>query len=319
VLAMHHALSDATAIAAVLSSVFIRKALAEANVSIEATVTDTARGDVRESVGSWLRSTAQIWRRKWPRGREWRAFVARERVEVHEYLKDRRRWPLSEHAPERRSALFRIRLPAWRAAAEARNGGVNELYLAVAAATQRRYLDAIGAGRAKPTLRVIMPVSLRGAETTQELGSVTGAGTLTLRGSDDELADLSAIRRSSKSARRDAEWSERTLIGDILAVLPSRIQATATLRRFALTDVMATNLVVPLQCEVADVPVGMVFMVPPVIGTPVSFGLTGYGDWLHCVVTVDDGLVADPERLVGIADDVISDVVGKANMERLGR
>ena len=318
VLAMHHALADATAIAAMFTSVFMRRALVDAGVDVEAVVRSDAGDGVAEGIRAWCRGAAPLWRRSWPGKGELRSVASREIAELREYVRAVGRWPLAEHDPARQSALFRVRVDAWRQAAEARNGRINELYLAVAAASQRRYLDAVGIGSKKQVLRVIMPVNLRDGAPAQEIGSVTGAAELKLRGTADELEDLTTIGSASRRQREQARAAESTVVGDMLALLPGRIQGWATFRRFALTDVMATNIVAPLECEVAGVPVGMVFMIPPVIGPPVSFGLTGYGGWLHCAVTVDRGLVTHPEMLMNGAHDVIREIVGEANVERLG-
>lgn len=324
IMSIHHALSDATALAALLSSMFMRDAIARAGVRIDALAAPDPGGVAREAVGHWrsltrgcLSELGAIKAREPQRGRGLRA----ARDEVREYIQAVPRWPIREHSRVRRSALFRIPLAAWRGAARERGGGVNDLYLVFAAAALRRYLKAAtvadpGSG---DLLRVVMPVNSRDSASMQDGGNVTGAGILKLAGGSEELIDLTGVRSAARRARNEAIAARPGLVDGALALLPGGVQARAIFRRYARTDLLATNVVVPLACELDGVPVEMVFMAPPVIGPPVSFALAGYADRLHLAVTFDAGLVPAPARFVKAVDRLLGEIVGSSNVERFTR
>ncbi len=337
IMTIHHALSDATALAALLSSLFMRDALARAGVQIDALAAPDPGEVAREAIGHW-RSVARGWvaelgalRARRPEhggGPERgggqcavRGELRSVRGELREYIQAVPRWPVGEHRRERRSALFRMPLAAWRNAAQERGGGVNDLYLAFAAAALRRYLDAEAAAdpRFGGLLRVIMPVNVRDGASTQDGGNVTGAGMLKLTGVSRELADLTSVHAAARRARNGALAARPSLVDGALALLPGSLQARAIFRRYAKTDLLATNVVVPLACELAGVPVEMVFMAPPVIGPPVSFALAGYAERLHLVVTCDAGLVPFPARLMNAVDRLLREILRDGDVERLTR
>lgn len=320
VLALHHALSDASALTAMVSSVLIRETLEEAGIEVCSSATPNEPQSLRVAMGASLRQLKEamdgarrtmqaVGRRRW---------LEHELRGIGEYMQSNT-WKVSAHSAQRRSFLFRVPLSNWRAAAAARRGRINDLYLALAAACARRYFAGSGmVDKAQTGYRVVMPVNLRDADVTQDGGNVTGAGVLTLDGSLEQLADLERVALVASGARQSALGYEASLADGVVAMLPGHLQAMATFRMFASTDVMATNVIVPFAGGVDGVPANMLFMIPPVIGPPISFALTSYADWVHLAVTVDCGLVTQPERLGAAVLELLGGIVGESCVEQVG-
>ncbi|MGN6188970.1 MAG: wax ester/triacylglycerol synthase domain-containing protein [Conexibacter sp.] len=312
VLKLHHALSDGTALALMLSKVFMREALGSAADDVSVVSSGAAAGVMRESVGHYrraLRDSLAAVARSVSRAARRRSELQFHVTELREYASGPSRWVVADHAPARRSAFFRVPLEVWRAVAQERGGGVNELYVAVAAATLRRYLVERGIYDGEP-LAVVMPIDIRSEQQQQDGGNVTGAGILRLTGSESELSDLSGIAHQSRAARDASEDPSASVTDGLLALCPGRLQRRALFRRFSTKDALATNVIVPLRCGVGEGRAEMVHILPPVIGTPVSFALTGYDDAVHLAVNMDLGLIDDPGTLERALADILQMLFG---------
>lgn len=309
-LKLHHVLSDGTALALMLSKVFMREALGDTSAAeIQAVGHEPTASIAREAVrhhrqamADSVRAVGQALTRT-IRDPSEVAFHARE---LQELAAGPRRWRVSDHSPRRHSAFFQIPLAAWRRAAEARQGRVNDLYIGVAAATVSRYLTAVGAQ--PDELAIVMPIDTRDDDSHQDGGNVTGAGILKLTGSDSELRDLREIARQARAAKGTADRQPESIVDALLALCPGRVQRSAVFRRFSTKDILATNVVVPLRCGLEDARADMVFIVPPVIGTPVSFALVGYDDAVHLAINMDLGLVAHPDEFERILAELLTEV-----------
>jgi diacylglycerol O-acyltransferase len=314
VLKLHHSLSDGTALAVMLSKVFMQESLAAAGVEITAVATPEPASRWRELRRHWGSALKSWWRTaRATRASGWRE----ERNVLADFLRRSTPWPQAQHAPARRSAMFRVPLASWQACADERSGGVNELYLAIATTALRRYRMHVGIDDPGRRFRVVMPVDVRDDAGVQDGGNVTGAGILDLSGNPEDLGALEGVREVAVRARERASAARPTLVDETLALLPGSVQARALFRRFANKDLLATNVVVPLQCEVRGANVEMVFMVPPVIGPAASFALAGYGDALHLVLNMDTGIVRAPDAFAEIVEETLGEVLGDREVLRM--
>jgi hypothetical protein len=315
---LHHALSDGSGLAAMLSAIFVRRLALGAPVAIESAGEQRRERMPTALLRQW-RAQAHDWRLvasthapRLARSADRRRI---ERVALAEYA-GKPRWG-GTRSPERRTTLFQISRSAWEAAARARRGNVNDLYLALAAASMRQQLAGTAAGVHRP-IRLVMPVNVRGRSERQDGGNVTGAGVLHLSGVMAELDDLDAVRSAARRVLREQLASETTLVDATVALLPGPLQARCLLRRFAKTDVMATSITVPVACEFEGHPAEMMFVIPSVIGALAAFGLGRYAGGIHLAVTLDAGLVPDPLRLPSIVETLLTHVVGREQVTRLG-
>lgn len=312
VLKLHHVLSDGTALTLMLSRVFMRQALGDAADDVRAVGSPPPSSVPHEALHHLLQSlsdAAHTATSTLSRALRDRSALRPHVHELREHLTGPRRWPVAQHAPARRCAFFRVPLETWRRAAHERNGGVNDLYVALVAAALQRYRAVTGVDDGRP-LAVVMPIDIRDEHAQQDGGNVTGAGILALRGSDAELADLGPIGRQSRVAQAAAGRSPASLVDGVLALCPSGIQRRALFRRFSTKDALATNVIVPLQCGLEEARADMVYILPPVIGTPVSFALTGYDDAVHLALNMDLGLIDAPDALERILSDLLAEICG---------
>ena len=315
---VHHSFSDGSALSLMFGKVFMRKALAEADIELAVDNAAPPAGIMREAIrdrrrafGEWVRYLRQHGRRaitdRRCRRRELEGFRA--------YRRREKLWPTEPVSSARRVAAFRVPLELWQAEAKKRGGGVNDLFLALVAKTMRAYLcdrdlDAV-------PLRVVMPVSLRPKEGVQDGGNVVGVGILSLHGRTGELSDLEQVKAESSRAKTAAEDTMPTLADATLRLLPGAIRARLAFRRFAASDVLATSMIMPIAGELCGANFEMVFMTAPVIGTPASFSLATYDGHLHLATNIDLGLVVDPDRLEGCIADTLTAVFGPDSVETL--
>ncbi len=320
VLKLHHALSDGTALTLMLSKVFMREALGDAAADIHAVRSRAPASVLREafchhrrSLGDTVRCTASSVSRVIRKPSELQA----RSQGIYEYVTGPRRWPVTRHSPARRSAFFRVSLATWRNAARDRGGGVNDLYVAFTAATLRRYLAVTG--KASGQLAIVMPIDVRSQNAQQDGGNVTGAGILKLAGSDSELIDLREVNRQSCAAQDAAGGTPPSLVDNMLALCPGPVQSRAIFRRFSTKDALATNVIIPLRCGLHEAQAGEVYILPPVIGTPVSFALAGYGDAVHLAVNMDLGLISEPDLLEKAVVELLAEICGSDAVVAIAR
>jgi diacylglycerol O-acyltransferase / wax synthase len=321
ILKLHHAFADGSAIVAVLSNLLMREILAQSGVEIATERAPEAGGTAREALRHWRRQARDAAQHAGEllRGEDRAARASRELGELRDYARGVVRNRATRSSAGRASALFRIPLERWKAVAEERGGAVNDLYLAVAAAGVRRAGAAARRDRRRAPLRVAMPVNARDGGILQPVGNVTGTAILQLDGSEETLRDLASVRRVAHRELDRALAAGPSLVDDVLALLPGGMQARATARRYANTDVMATNLIVPLVCGLEGATAEMVFLIPPVIGPPVSFALGGYDERLHLAMTADTGLVRSPERAAHAVGGLLEELLGAEHVERFAR
>jgi hypothetical protein len=299
---------------------FMRKALAEADIELAVDTAAPPAGIMREAMHDRRRAIG-----------EWAGYIRAQGLRTVLDSRCRRReiegfrayggrgslWPTEPVSSARRVAAFRVPLELWRAEAKKRGGGVNDLFLALVAQTMRAYLvdrdlDAV-------PLRVVMPVSLRPKEGTQDGGNVVGVGFLNLHGRISEVSDLQRVKTESSRAKTAAEDGRPTLADATLRLLPGAMRARFAFRRFSASDVLATSMVMPIAGELCGTDFDMVFMTAPVIGTPASFSLATYDGHLHLATNIDLGLVRDVDRLECCVADTLAAVFGVDSVQALRR
>jgi len=102
------------------------------------------------------------------------------------------------------------------------------------------------------------------------------------------------VRERATAAKQRVDESSPTLFEETLELLPGPLRAAIEFRQGASCDVLATNIPIPLQGKLGEVPVEMMFMVAPSIGQAVSFSLTTYGEHLYLAGNADCGIVPNP-------------------------
>lgn len=295
VMKVHHTLSDGMVLAILFAKAFAADVLAEANAPIEVATELPPRGprlwvalcDRGAALRHWLSSVAGSLPEM--AERDWRQ---RELAVASKMLRPPLRWPLKSYRPARRLAGFRVPKAAWESEARTRGGGSNELYLALVARIMRKSFDSEDFD-ADP-LRVAMPISVRGGRGVHDGGNTVVVGIVELAGGADDLTDLTAVRERASVAKRSAAESSSTLFEETLDLLPGSLRAAIEFRRAASCDVLATNVPIPIEGRLLDVPIEMMLMVAPAIGQAVSFSLTTYGDYLYLASNSDRGIVASP-------------------------
>jgi WS/DGAT/MGAT family acyltransferase len=315
---VHHSFSDGSALSLMFGKVFMRKALAEADIELAvdnaappAGIMHEAIRERRRAISEWIGYLRQHGPRTVSDSR-WR----RQEIDgFRAYGRRGKLWPTEPVSSARRVAAFRVPLEPWREEAKKRGGGVNDLFLALVAKTMRAYLSDRDLDAAP--LRVVMPVSLRPEEGAQDGGNVVGVGILSLHGRTSELSDLEHVNAESSRAKAAAEDARPTLADATLRLLPGAIRARLAFRRFAASDVLATSMVMPIAGELCGTDFEMVFMTAPVIGTPASFSLATYDGHLHLATNIDMGLVVDPDRLEGCILDTLVAVFGSDSVQAL--
>lgn len=316
-LKMHHAMADGVTLTLFFGKVFLADLAQASGVTTEmqprpervlADAVGRGRRRSLAAVSGVAGRAAQVltnpglWRRELE---SWRGYVA-----------PAARWPVGAHSSSRHSALFSAGVEEWREAARRRGGGVNELYLAIAAVAARRHF---GERLDSETLRVVMPVDTREASAEQDGGSVLSVGVLSLAGTEEELEALQPIREASLAAQREASEREAGAVEQVVGALPGPLRARLTFNRFAKEDIVATNLVVPVKGALHGAAIEELYMMAPAVGTPLSFSLATYEERVYLVLNMDAGLVDDPDGMAASLQGVLHDVLGEAAVTALRR
>lgn len=315
---VHHALSDGTASTLMFAKAFAAKALESSGVEIDV---DCEPPPSRSSVycaardcWSGFREFAGHGLRYGPRlaGRDAR----RHEVEtLRRIIWPKRRWPRRPYSAARWLSCYKIRAATWREQAQKRNGGSNDLYLALAAAVMRRYWETVDLD-AEP-LQIVMPMNVRDADEIQDGGNVTGVGVVALSGDAAHLTDLSTVREQIGKVKEGARHQQQGIIDAGIALLPGSIRARVQFREFSTRDIVASSVPMPIAGELGDIPFEMMFMIAPAIGAAVSFTLTSHGDYLYLATNADLGIIQAPQRFDESVAATLESVLGHGVVEAL--
>lgn len=223
-------------------------------------------------------------------------------------VRPKRRWPQRSYSAVRRLSCYKIQAATWREQAQKRNGGSNDLYLALAAAAMRRYWETVDLD-AEP-LQIVMPMNVRDADEIQDGGNVTGVGVVALSGDAAHLTDLSVVRKQIGEVKEGARHQQRGIIDAGIGLLPGSIRARVQFREFSTRDIVASSVPMPIAGELGDIPFEMMFMVAPAIGAAVSFTLTSHGDSLYLATNADLGIIHAPQRFDECVVETLESVLG---------
>jgi WS/DGAT/MGAT family acyltransferase len=214
----------------------------------------------------------------------------------------------------RRLAAFDVPLEDLRAAARAGGGTLNDAFLAAVAGGMRRYHARHGA--ATDSLRVTMPVSLRGDEDTIGNNRFAPARfTLPIEAATprEHMARLGAIAR---------RWRREPALGssNVIAGALNRLPPAATTAVFGSllkgVDLVATN--VPGFRErvyLAGAEVLAHYAFPPPSGAACGIAFMSHGDRGCVGVTIDADAIPDPQLLRECLAAGFADVLASAAEE----
>jgi diacylglycerol O-acyltransferase / wax synthase len=225
----------------------------------------------------------------------------REAAAIREFLRPPPRRPVASSRRTRRVACFRIQAELWRAEAESRGGGADELLLALVARVMREALDSLEAGPAP--LRLAMPVRRSAGH-----GHHDGVGIVELAGGADELDDLSAVRERAAAARRGAAGA-RPVGQALVDLLPPPLRAAIEFRQGARCDALVSSIANPMREQLLGVPIETAFTVAPAIGQAASFSLAAHGE--HLCLTSNADLGTMPAPLGGRVKDALAELFGE--------
>jgi diacylglycerol O-acyltransferase / wax synthase len=315
---VHHALSDGTASTLMFAKAFAARALDSSGVEIDVECEpppnrSSAYCAVRDC-WSGLTAFASHGLRYGPKlvGRDAR----QHEVETwRRIVRPKRRWPRQSYSAARRLSCYRMQAATWREEAQKRNGGSNDLYLALAAAVMRRYWGTVDLD-AEP-LQIVMPMNIRDADAVQDGGNVTGVGVVALSGDAAHLTDLSAVRKQIEAVKEGARHQQQGIIDAGIGLLPGSIRARVQFREFAARDIVASTVPMPITGELGDIPFEMMFMIAPAIGAAVSFTLTSHGDSLYLATNADLGIIQAPQRFDECVTATLESVLGNGAVEAL--
>jgi len=314
ILRLHHCLSDGAALLAIFGNVSMSNEVLQ-GVGIDVITDNEAvrplTHAVRE-VGSGLRELAA----------SIRSVAANPNRSREQLSRDLRRYilPLPDRGGKpsgrRRAILCRLPLHEWQEAARARGAGVNELYLAVVAATWRRYASAVGLSIGKH-VRIGMPINLREGE-QQRGGNFLGVGIVECEGGREELTDLKRLRIEASKAKLEDRATGSRIMTAALALMPGRVAGSLSFRHSSFPDTVASKLGSPLPLDLGGAPIDQLFMLLSVIGSPFACGLFTYNDFAHLSLNCDLGFVSDVPRLATALDDTVREIFteGDAGINR---
>lgn len=310
---VHHALSDGMALSLLFAQAFGGDFFAQSGMQVVAELEAPpsisplrlALSDRAAAIRTWLRRGVK----DLPALLNNAGTRRLELDAIKRHLRPRMRLSSAPYGTTRRLSGFRVPADIWNREAHRRGGSANDLYLAIVANAMRRYFVDWNLDEAP--IQVVMPVNVRGATDVQHGGNLTGVGVVGLAGREEEIADLSEVRRRSREVQERVGNAKPSLVDGLIQLLPGGIRAPLQFREFATRDVVATNVPMPIPGELCGVAFKMMFMVAPAIGTPVSFSLTSYGDHFYLASNVDLNVVTAPldDCLASILEEIFADSV----------
>jgi|CXWL01.1.fsa_nt_gi WS/DGAT/MGAT family acyltransferase len=187
-----------------------------------------------------------------------------------------------------------------KAVGKALDATVNDILLACAAGALRGYLKDIGSPVDGVTIRASVPVNLRSAAQSRELGNHFGLVFLSLPiGEANPLARLAAVRQSMRELKGSKQAMVTFGLLSALGMSPASLQKPAfeLLSRKATT--VATNVpgpTAPLFLAGSAIE-QMLFWVPQTGSIGMGISIFSYAGQVQFGLICDTELVPDPERI----------------------
>jgi len=191
-------------------------------------------------------------------------------------------------------------LPEIRKVARVKHATTNDVLMAVASGTIRRYLELHGEVRTQ-NLRAFVLVNLRTRAIDEELGNKFGLVFLTLPVALEQPLDrLGAVKQGMDQLKGSAEYAATYLILKVLGWLPEWIEHIAIKILDRKGTVVATNVPGPRHpLYLAGAPILSIMAAVPQSGRiGVGLSFISYNDEVVFGLNVDSGLVPDPEVFI---------------------
>ncbi|MEP6464534.1 MAG: WS/DGAT domain-containing protein [Frankiaceae bacterium] len=193
--------------------------------------------------------------------------------------------------------------PEVRAVAAATGSSVNDVLLAVTAGALRRYLAA--AGQRPEDLRVYVPVNVRSAASSRQLGNRLGLLFPRLPVAQaDPLARVAAISRRMTVLKAGSEAAATAGLIRLLGMLPNWAHALAGRVLGAKGTAVVTNVPGPRRpVHLAGAEVSrLTFWIPQIGSIGIGISIFSYAGTVSIGVATDADLVPDPARLTAAMD-----------------
>lgn len=181
-------------------------------------------------------------------------------------------------------------------------GTLNDVLTNAVAGGLRRYLVRKGEVKRKLSFRAIVPVSLRPLEEMARLGNQFGLVFLSLPvGIEDPRERLAELQRRMRRLKRSFEAVVVLQVLGALGASPNAIQKLVVKIFGTKGTAVLTNVPGPQQTlYFTGEPVeGFVFWVPQSARLGMGIAIVSYAGQVRVGIATDEGLVADPESIVG--------------------
>ncbi len=194
-----------------------------------------------------------------------------------------------------------IALEEVRAIQQALGGTVNDVLLTVVTGALRRYMEDRGDPVDSLTIRTVVPVNLRPADSEGELGNRVGAVFVTLPISiADPVCRLSEIVRRMNDQKDSLEAPAFYVALSALGQTPARMANTLINTFSTRATTVMTNVRGPRQrLYLASAPVEALLPWAPTTGRMgVAVSILSYAGEVRLGLLTDKGLVPDPEAII---------------------
>lgn len=185
---------------------------------------------------------------------------------------------------------------------QAIGGTLNDVLTNAVAGGLRRYLVRKGEVKRKLSFRAIVPVNLRPLEKMARLGNQFGLVFLSLPvGIEDPRERLAELQRRMRRLKRSFEAVVVLQVLGALGASPNAIQKLVVKIFGTKGTAVLTNVPGPQQTlYFTGEPVeGFVFWVPQSARLGMGIAIVSYAGQVRVGIATDEGLVADPESIVG--------------------
>ncbi len=183
----------------------------------------------------------------------------------------------------------------------AMGGTVNDVVMACAAGSLRRYLESTGQRVDGVTVRATVPVNLRPLSEAMELGNCFGLVYLPLPVAESTpLGRVRAVQKSMKSLKNGAQAMMSYGVLSILGHFPTAVQRVALNFFSGKASAVMTNVPGPTEAVYlmgAKLRRSM-FWVPQSGGIGIGISILSYAHRVEFGVVADTSLVTDPQVLV---------------------
>ena len=196
------------------------------------------------------------------------------------------------------------------------NGGtVNDVLMTLVAGALSRYLSYLGEPVDELEIRGFIPINIRPLNLASELGNKFSIVFLSLPlGIQDSLQRLNQVKRNMDALKASPEAIAAYGILTILGVVPYKIQNIGIQIFDTKGSAVMTNVPGPrMQLYMAGAPVNTVMAWVPQSGRiGLGVSILSYNGKVWLGLATDEGLVPDPERILGFFCDEFSDLMSRS-------